>query len=96
VLTSSRAGAGASVRLVGAAFTLLATTGPKEGLLAVYVDGRHVRDVSLYSKATHLDVGIVLTRFHKAGAHRITVVVKGKRAPHSKGTAVVVDGLQVL
>ena len=92
-LRSSRPAATATAKVNGTAFSLLTTTGPDEGIVAVWVDGRHVRDVSLYSKAVHREVTIALARFVKAGLHRITLVVKGKRAPQSKGILVDLDGL---
>jgi hypothetical protein len=94
-LKASEAGATATVRVRGTSFGLLTSTGPADGIVAVFVDGKHVRDVSLYSKASHPGVTVVLARFHKAGAHRITLVVKGKRVPHSKGSQVDLDGLIV-
>ena len=41
----------------GSSYALLTSTGSGDGIVAVYVDGKHVRDVSLYSKATHTFVG---------------------------------------
>jgi hypothetical protein len=86
-------GTTASVTATGSSYTLLTSTGPTDGLVAVYVDGKHVRDVSLYSKAAHTLVKVALARFRTAGKHRITLLVKGIKPLHAKGTAVVIDGL---
>ena len=93
VLRSARQGASATLRTSGQAFALLTSTGPADGIVGVYVDGRHVRDLSLYSKTAHADVAITLARFRTAGVHRITLLVKGEPAARSKGAMVVVDGL---
>ena len=86
-------GATGSVTLTGSSYTLITSTGPANGLVAVYVDGRHVRDVSLYSKATRTFVQVRLATFAKPGKHRITLVVRGSKVGHAKGTTVVIDGL---
>ena len=93
---SARPGASASITALGRTFSLLTSTGPADGIVAVYVDGKHVRDLSLYSKSTRTDVAVVLARFSSAKSHRITLLVKGKRAAQGKGMAVVVDGLLAL
>jgi hypothetical protein len=90
---SSATGATASVKVTGSTFSLLTSTGPADGIVAVYVDGRHVRDISLYSKSAHADVSVLLVRFHSAAKHRITLLVRGTKAAHARGVAVVVDGL---
>ena len=90
---SATTGTTASITATGSSYTLLTSTGPADGVVAVYVDGKHVRDVSLYSKATRTFVQVTLARFRTAGKHRITLLVKGTKAPHAKGTTVVIDGL---
>ena len=90
---STRKGATATIKAVGKAFSLLTATGPADGIVAVFVDGKHVRDLNLYSKAAHADVVTVLARFRTARSHRITLLVKGTHVAHAKGTTVAVDGL---
>jgi hypothetical protein len=93
---SARSGASASIAAVGRTFSLLTSTGPAEGIVGVYIDGRHVRDLSLYSTSSRSHVVVVLARFSTAKSHRITLLVKGKRAAHGKGMTVAVDGLLAL
>jgi hypothetical protein len=93
---SARPGASASMTAVGRTFSLLTSTGPADGIVAVYLDGKHVRDLSLYSKSSRAHVTVVLARFATAKSHRITLLVKGKRAAHGKGSTVAVDGLLAL
>jgi hypothetical protein len=93
-LHSSTKGASAALTATAGSFTLLAATGPAEGVLSVYVDGHHVRDISLYAPhAGHANV--TLARFAKAGRHRITLRVKGSHVAKARGTLVIVEGLLV-
>ena len=90
---SATTGSTATVTVTGSSYTLLTSTGPADGVVAVYVDGRHVRDISLYSRTTRTFVQVALARFSSAGKHHITLLVKGSKAARAKGTTVVVDGL---
>ncbi|MDX6212854.1 MAG: kumamolisin [Frankiales bacterium] len=95
-VTSARSGASASITAAGKTYSLLTRTGPGEGIVGVYVDGRHVRDLTLYSKTSRSHVVVVLARFGTVKSHRITLLVKGKRPAHGKGVTVAVDGLLAL
>ncbi|BEP15321.1 hypothetical protein acdb102_36320 [Acidothermaceae bacterium B102] len=93
VIVATRKGAAAHLTAYGSTFTLLTRTCSTCGAVGVYVDGKHVRDVSLYSKATRTAVSLRLTTFTTAKAHKIVVVARGTKPAHSKGSAVFVDGL---
>ena len=93
VATATAKAASARVTVYGSTFSLLTRTCPTCGVLGVYIDGRHLRDVNLYSKATRASVTVRLTTTTAVKAHKIVLVVRGKRPAHSKGSAVYVDGL---
>jgi hypothetical protein len=92
VITSVTKGAAAHLSPYGTTFTLLTRTCSTCGVVGIYVDGHHLRDVSLYSKATKA-VSLKLDTFKVAKAHKFVLVVRGTKPPHSNGKAVYIDGL---
>ena len=93
VVVATRQGAAAHLTAFGSTFTLMTRTCSTCGALGVYVDGKHVRDVSLYSKATRTAVAVRLTTFTSVRAHKIVLVARGTKPAHSKGSAIYLDGL---
>jgi hypothetical protein len=90
---SSTSGAKARLKAYGSHFSLLTTTCPTCGIVAVWVDGKHIRDVSLYSPVNHPLVRTSLAAFTSTKERSIVLVVKGAKVAHSHGKAVLVDGL---
>jgi kumamolisin len=93
VASAAGKGASAKVTVYGSTFSLLTRTCRSCGTVGVYVDGKHVRDVNLYSKATRPRVTVRLTTLKAVKGHKIVLVVRGKKSAASKGTTVYVDGL---
>jgi kumamolisin len=93
LVTSTRAGAAARAKAYGSTFSLLTTTCASCGIAEVFVDGRHVRDVSLYSRSYRPQSLVRLASFGSARLRSVVLVVKGAKAARSKGVVVNVDGL---
>jgi kumamolisin len=93
LVKSAKTGATARVKAYGSSFAFLTTTCSTCGIVGVFVDGKHLRDISLFSKATKAQVVVNLASYHQAKAHTIVLVVRGAKAQKSKGKVVNVDGL---
>ena len=93
VATAALKGAVARITAYGSTFTLMTRTCATCGVLGIYVDGKHLRDISLYSKVTKPSVVVKLTTVAVLKAHKIMLVVRGTKPPHSTGSSVFVDGL---
>jgi len=70
---------------------LIATTGPTRGKVKVYVDGKYVKTVSLYSKATAYRKAFHLKSLKGSGTHKVTLVA----SPTSTRKRIDIDGLAV-
>lgn len=70
---------------------LIATTGPTRGKVKVYVDGKYVKTVSLYSSVTQYRKPILLKSLKGSGTHTVRLVA----APTSTRKRVDIDGLAV-
>ncbi len=75
----------------GAAAYLLTTTGPTRGKVKVYVDGKYVKTVNLYSASTTVRKAIFLKSLKGSGTHTVRLVA----APTSTRKRVDIDGLAV-
>ena len=93
LVKSAKTGATARIKAYGSMFSLVTSTSPTGGLVEVFLDGRHVRDVSLYSKGTKAQVVVKLATSGSIKVHSLVLVVKGAKAAHAKGVVVTVDGL---
>ncbi len=93
LMKSVKTGATARIKAYGSHFALLTTTCANCGIVAVWVDGKHVRDVSLYSAISHPVSRIALAGFSSYKIRSIVLKVTGTKAARSSGKAVHVDGL---
>lgn len=93
---SAKAGATAHVKAYGSSFSLLTTTCSTCGIVEVFIDGHHVHDISLYSKGSKPQHAVKIFSSSSVKLRSITLVVKGSKAPHSKGVVINVDGLIAL
>lgn len=93
IATSSTKGAAAHLKAYGRTYSLLTTTGPTSGIVEVFVNGKHLRNVSLYSKRSSPQRLVKLGSFGSAAVRSITLVVTGNKGPAAKGSVVNVDGL---
>jgi hypothetical protein len=75
--------------------SVVAHTVSNGGSLLVYVDGRYVRSVSLYSARTHYDAALLLVTFSRPATHTVKLVLGAARPRGSVGTIARIDGLAV-
>ena len=85
-------GATASYTFTGSQVAWIAALAPTRGSARVYVDGRHVATVSLYSRTVQTQRAVYTYSWATAGRHRITIRVSGT-AGHAR---VDVDGFVVV
>lgn len=89
---ATKKGAKASMSFKGGtAVYLITTTGPTRGKAKVYVDGKYVKTVSMYSATTTYRKPIFLKSLKGSGTHKVSIVV----SPTSTRSRVDVDGLAV-
>ena len=93
IVTSATKGATAHLKAYGSTYSLLTTTGPTSGVVEVFVNGKHQRDLSLYAKKSAPQHLVKLASFGSAAARTITLVVKGAKGAGSKGVVVNIDGV---
>jgi kumamolisin len=96
LVKSAKPGATAHLKAYGSTFSLLTTTCSTCGIVEVFVDGRHVHDISLFSKGSKPQRAVKLFTSSSAKLRSITLVVKGTKAPGGKGVTLNVDGLLAL
>jgi hypothetical protein len=85
-------GAKATIRFKGgSAAYLITSTGPTRGRVKVYVDGKYVKTLSLYSKTIAHRKAIYLRGLKGTGYHTVTLVV----APTSTRSRVDIDGIAI-
>ncbi len=85
-------GATASYTFTGSQVAWIAALAPTRGSARVYVDGRHVATVNLYSRTLQTQRAVYTYSWATAGRHRITIRVSGT-AGHPR---VDVDGFAVV
>lgn len=89
---TTKKGATASMSFKGGkSVYLIATTGPTRGKVKVYVDGKYVKTVNLYSKTTTYRKAILLKSLKGSGTHKVSLVA----APTKTRKRVDIDGLAV-
>jgi hypothetical protein len=93
LVKSAKTGATARVKAYGSSFSLLTTTCATCGIVQVFVDGKHVRDISLYSKRSKSQVAVRMASYQQAKARTIVLKIRGKKASKSKGVVINLDGL---
>ena len=96
LVTSAKTGATAHLKAYGSTFSLLTTTCATCGIVEVFVDGKHVHDISLFSKASKPQRAVKVFSSSLTKVRSLTLVVKGAKAPGGKGMVVNVDGLLAL
>ncbi len=94
-LRSQTPGASLTRVVSGTSASLLVHRVTNGGSLRVYVDGRHVRSVSLYSPSTQRDAKLPLAAWSHAGRHTVRLVLSSARPRGSTGTMARIDGLAV-
>ena len=77
VRQSRAAGATASYTFTGSQVAWITARGPTRGSARVYVDGRHVATVSLYSRTMQTRRVVYASSWAADGRHRITIRVSG-------------------
>jgi hypothetical protein len=94
-LAERASGAALRYPFSGTSITWYTATGPTQGLAYVYVDGTRRASVNNYASTAHWKVARTVTGL-AAGAHRLTIVVRGLRGSTAgKDTLVVVDAFRV-
>jgi hypothetical protein len=93
LVTSAKAGTTAHLKVYGQNVYLLTTTCSTCGIVGVYVNGKHLHDISLYTKGSHPQNAVKIATFGSAALRSITLLVKGTKASGSKGVTVSLDGL---
>jgi hypothetical protein len=93
---SAKTGATAHLKAYGSTFSLLTTTCSTCGIVEVFVDGKHVHDISLFSKSSKPQHAVKLFSSSTIKVRSLTLVVKGAKAKGSKGVVINVDGLLAL
>ncbi|MCX6517042.1 MAG: hypothetical protein NTZ62_10495 [Actinobacteria bacterium] len=88
VWSTSTTGAALSFTVRGKSFAMWFTAGPKNGKVAVYVNGKRSRIVDQYSPST-IRRAVVITRAN--ATNTVMVVALSTRNKKSKGTKVTVD-----
>lgn len=95
-MQSSTAGATASITFTGDSIRWIGSRGRRMGIATVSVDGRVLRDVSLFGRpsdeahttvATFSDLG--------PGQHTLTVTVTGRKESQADGNLIVVDAFDI-
>lgn len=92
-MTAVRPGAIAQTSAAGTNYTLLARTGPAEGMLAVYLGAHLLTTLDLYSPTTQHQVAFPIYTAHTAPNRTFTFKVTGKHAVGSTGARVYLDAL---
>jgi hypothetical protein len=95
LVSASTKGAKAKVTAYGTTYSLITTLCKDCGVVQVYVNGKHYRDINLYSKASRAQRVVKLLTTGSARRRTITFVVKGGNAAKGRGTTVLLDGLLV-
>lgn len=90
---SSQADSSVTFIVQGPSFQWITARGPRYGQAAVYVDGRLLAKVDLYSPSQRWQQAIPFTRLGR-GAHTVRIVTLGLRHPDAGGDAVVFDGFR--
>jgi hypothetical protein len=85
-------GARATLSFTGRSVAVVGPKGPTRGRANVYVDGRYVKTISLYSSSYRARQVIFVYNWSSSGAHRVKVVVSGT----SGHPMVAIDALYIL
>ncbi len=96
VTYSSSAGRTARTTFVGSAFAWVSTRARNRGRAEVWLDGRRVATVSLYSRSTSYRRIVWSTSFATAGEHTVVIKVLGRHAAGATGNRVDIDAFVVL
>lgn len=92
---ASLAGTTARASFSGTGVAWIGSKGPGYGKAAVYLDGKLVKTVDLYSASTKHRQKLYSNTSLKSGKHTLYVKVLGKRNSKSSGNLVGFDGIQV-
>ncbi|TWD92415.1 pre-peptidase [Neobacillus bataviensis] len=79
----------------GRGITLLSYTGPDKGMADIYIDGKLMRTVNMYTSSTKYQAPIYSVSGLSLGSHKIKVVAKGAKSTASTGTMITVDAFEV-
>lgn len=80
----------------GTGISWLATKGPTYGRAAVYVDGKHVKTVDLYSPSAKYRQRVFSTTSLSPGNHKLEIKVLRSKRSASRGYKVSVDALDIV
>ena len=92
-LVDHRKGASVSFAFTGSKVAWYSADGPKGGVASVSVDGSAVAAASTYASSPRFGVAHELSGLG-AGSHTLTIMVAGRRSPHSSGDQVGVDAVK--
>lgn len=84
-------GNSATVRLTGRSIAWVSSRGTNRGIAKVWLDGRLVATVDLYSTTTQAARVVWRTSFASSGTHTVRIVVTGTKRRASDGTRVDID-----
>lgn len=93
--SASRSTARVSYAFEGIGIDWYGTTSPSHGLAEVYIDGKHIQTVDLYSSSTHTQQLLFHTSYLKHGKHTLRIAVVGSHERKSTGSLVDIDGFVV-
>ncbi|WP_160724103.1 S8 family serine peptidase [Bacillus sp. USDA818B3_A] len=93
--TASTKGSAAELKFTGEGVKVLGSTGSNRGKADIYVDGKLVKTVDLYSSTTKYKAAIYEAANLSKGSHVIKIVNRGEKAAASSGTSITVDSFVV-
>ncbi|WP_071460853.1 S8 family serine peptidase [Bacillus massilinigeriensis] len=80
----------------GESISVFAKKDKNSGLADIYIDGKKVKQVDLYSSSTKHQQKVYTASGLKSGKHTIKIVAAGKKNKSSKGTNISVDKLEAI
>jgi hypothetical protein len=91
--STGRAGASASARVPGFSYSIVVTTCPTCGKLAVFVGGSKTKTVNTYSVRTHHRVTFTVFTGRSDATRKVVVKALGTKSSSSGGTRILLDAV---